>query len=49
MGTKIKKIFPLHISTMTAARHHVNLLYITADISLRIGERLEQTGIETIL
>ena len=47
-GYEDKKIFPLHISTMTAARHHVNLLYITADISLRIGERLEQTGIETI-
>ena len=27
---KIKKIFPLRITTMTAARHHVNLLYITA-------------------
>ena len=30
-GYKDKKIFLLHISTMTAARHHVNLLYITAD------------------
>ena len=26
-----KKIFSLHMTTMTAARHHVNLLYITAD------------------
>ena len=26
-----KKIFPLRITTMTVARHHVNLLYITAD------------------
>ena len=25
-----KKIFPLRITTMTAASHHVNLLYITA-------------------
>ena len=30
MGGKIKKIFPLRITTMTVARHHVNLLYITA-------------------
>ena len=31
MGTKIKKIFPLSITAMTVARHHVNLLYISAD------------------
>ena len=31
MGTKIKKIFPLRIAAMTVARHHVNLLYISAD------------------
>ena len=30
MCMKIKKIFSLRITTMTAARHHVNLLYITA-------------------
>ena len=30
-GYEDKKIFPLCIITMTAARHHVNLLYITAD------------------
>ena len=30
-GYEDKKIFPLHNCTMTAARHHVNLLYITAD------------------
>ena len=29
-GYKEKKIFPLHISTAAVARHHVNLLYITA-------------------
>ena len=31
MGTKIKKIFPLRITPMTVARHHVNLLCVTAD------------------
>ena len=30
MGKKIKKILSLSITTITAARHHVNLLYITA-------------------
>ena len=30
MGKKIKKTFSLSITTITAARHHVNLLYITA-------------------
>ena len=30
-GYENKKIFPLRITTMTAATHHVNLLYITAD------------------
>ena len=30
MGTKMK-IFLLHITTMTTASHHVNLLYITID------------------
>ena len=30
MGTKIKKIFPLRITTVTTARQHVNLSYITA-------------------
>ena len=30
-GYEDKKIFSLHMTTMTAARHHVNLLYITAD------------------
>ena len=29
-GYEDKKIFPLRITTMTAASHHVNLLYITA-------------------
>ena len=29
-GYKDKKIFPLRITTMAVARHHVNLLYITA-------------------
>ena len=29
-GYEDKKIFLLHITTMTVARHHVNLLYITA-------------------
>ena len=29
-GYKDKKIFPLCITTMTIASHHVNLLYITA-------------------
>ena len=29
-GYNDKKIFPLHINTMLSARHHVNLLYITA-------------------
>ena len=31
MATKIKKIFPLCTTTMTTARHDINLLYITAD------------------
>ena len=31
MSTKIKKIFPLLITTMAVPKHHVNLLYITAD------------------
>ena len=30
MSTKIKKIFPLRITTVMVARHHLNLLYITA-------------------
>ena len=30
-GYEDKKILPLRITTMTVARHHVNLLYITAD------------------
>ena len=30
-GYEDKKIFTLCITTMNAARHHVNLLYITAD------------------
>ena len=30
-GYKDKKIFPLCITTVTVARHHINLLYITAD------------------
>ena len=30
-GYKGKKIFPLHITTVTTTRHHVNLLHITAD------------------
>ena len=30
-GYKNKNIFPLRITTVTTARHHVNLLYITAD------------------
>ena len=30
-GYEDKKIFPLSITPMTVARHHVNLLYITAD------------------
>ena len=30
-GYEDKKVFPLCITTMTAARHHVNLLYIIAD------------------
>ena len=30
MNAKIKKIFPLRINTMAFARHHANLLYITA-------------------
>ena len=30
MGTKIKRTFLLRITTMTTARDHVNLLYITA-------------------
>ena len=29
-GCENKKIFPLCITTMSVARHHVNLLYITA-------------------
>ena len=29
-GYEDKKIFPLHITTMTIERDHVNLLYITA-------------------
>ena len=29
-GHKDKKIFPLLITTMAVARHHTNLLYITA-------------------
>ena len=29
-GYEDKKIFPLRITTTTVARHHVNLLYITA-------------------
>ena len=31
MGTKIKTIFFLRITTMTVARYHVNLWYITVD------------------
>ena len=30
-GYKDKNIFPLRITTVTTARHHVNLLYITAE------------------
>ena len=30
-GYKDKNIFPLCITTVTIARHHINLLYITAD------------------
>ena len=30
-GYEDKKIFPLRTATMTTARHHLNLLYITAD------------------
>ena len=30
MGTKIKKMFPLRMTTVTIARDHVNLIYITA-------------------
>ena len=30
-GYEDKKIFPLRVTTMTVAKHHVNLLYITAD------------------
>ena len=30
-GYEDKKILPLRVTTMTVARHHVNLLYITAD------------------
>ena len=29
-GCEDKKVLPLRISTMAVARHHVNLLYITA-------------------
>ena len=29
-GYEDKKIFPLRITTMTAAKHHINLLYVTA-------------------
>ena len=31
MSTKIKKIFPLLVTTMAVPKHHVNLLYIIAD------------------
>ena len=31
MDAKIKKIFPLCITNMAVARHHVNLLYITTE------------------
>ena len=45
-----KKIFSLRITTVTVARHRVNLVYITAGEKSHcgIGETLEQTGIETI-
>ena len=41
-GYEDKKIFPLNITTLTVARHHVNLLYITAGeifllIKMQIG------------
>ena len=39
-GYEDKKIFPLRITTMTAASHHVNLLCI--------GKRFEQTGVEAV-
>ena len=35
-GYNDKKFFPLRVTTMTSARHHVNLLYITADKKHRI-------------
>ena len=48
-GYEDKKIFPLRITTMTTASHHVNLLYITTDkTSHHVLVRLQQTGIETI-
>ena len=31
MGKKVKKIFLFRITTVTTPRHHMNLLYITAD------------------
>ena len=44
-----KKIFPLRITTMTTASHHKFIIYhCWQNISLRIGERLDQTGIEAI-
>ena len=48
-GYKDKKIFLLGITTMTTARHYVNLLYVTAGkTSHYLIVRLEQTGIATI-
>ena len=35
-GYEAKKIFPLRITIMTTASHHVNLLYITVDETLRL-------------
>ena len=45
-GYKDKKIFSVHITTITAASHHHH--HCWQNISLRIGEELEQAGIDPI-